>query len=174
MGAHHCSICGRCVRRFDHHCPWVGNCIGIANHKYFVLFGFYVSLASLLFLTRGFLEMHGLFRIEAVHMERVRYSITFMFGIILSVSLLLSVGGLFIMHVGLSLMNRTSLEFAISGKNPYSLGFVANFEQLFGKIGPRILLPLPPDSGMDGFSYPTSLDCIVPQEWQSIGMSPEA
>jgi len=36
--AHHDSVTGECVLRFDHMCPWMFNSIGHFNYKYFFLF----------------------------------------------------------------------------------------------------------------------------------------
>jgi len=48
LRTHHCRVCVRDVMLMDHHCPWINNCIGLYNHRYFLLFVTYVAFASCL------------------------------------------------------------------------------------------------------------------------------
>jgi len=45
----HCKMCKRCTAKHDHHCPWVDNCIGINNHRHFVLYVITMAVGIIIF-----------------------------------------------------------------------------------------------------------------------------
>jgi hypothetical protein len=55
--AHHDSVTGRCIIKFDHYCPWINNAVGALNHKFFSLFLFYTASTCLLSILLLFLQM---------------------------------------------------------------------------------------------------------------------
>lgn len=52
----HCYDCGRCVRRLDHHCWWLGNCVGVHNHRVFLM---YLTCQATLICSFGVLVARG-------------------------------------------------------------------------------------------------------------------
>jgi hypothetical protein len=46
--AYHSRVADRCVLRFDHFCVFANNCVGAANHKFFLLWQIYQFVASAL------------------------------------------------------------------------------------------------------------------------------
>ncbi|NXN42323.1 ZDH13 Palmitoyltransferase, partial [Rhinoptilus africanus] len=42
----HCPACDSCVARYDQHSLWIGKCIGIGNHRYYLLFLSFLTMTS--------------------------------------------------------------------------------------------------------------------------------
>eukprot|EP01006_Ploeotia_vitrea_P012887 TRINITY_DN33961_c0_g1_i1.p2 TRINITY_DN33961_c0_g1~~TRINITY_DN33961_c0_g1_i1.p2 ORF type:complete len:231 (-),score=100.85 TRINITY_DN33961_c0_g1_i1:67-759(-) len=137
MRTHHCSICKRCVLKFDHHCPWLNNCVGANNYRHFVLFLVYLWCGTLFFMTSSLPMLR-----DAIVDGRVESS-SFLFAGIVAISAFLAATGFVLWNVYLMGTNQTTVEFYgnvfdssrkrnTTFRNPYDLGFRNNVREVFG------------------------------------------
>lgn len=131
----HCHACG-CVLRMDHHCVWINQCVGVRNHRAFLLFVLYSWLIAALYLL---LSLNFYF----YHFEAMNFLMNglWLTWTGLGVILVLSLGSMLTMQLYFILLNTTQLElmknlnptspFRIQLCNIYDMGVVANLIDFF-------------------------------------------
>jgi hypothetical protein len=163
--AHHCSVCGQCVLRYDHHCPWTNSCVSFVNYKFFILFlgwalvfCIFVAATSLEYFIRFWQGIAAGQKDPNVPTpSSTKFHLLFLF--FGAIMFAISVSSLFFYHLYLTAKNRTTLEsfrapiFADGPqKDGFNLGCRQNYQEIFGMNFLHALIPVTTSRG-DGIHY---------------------
>lgn len=167
---HHCSICQRCILKFDHHCPWINNCVGYHNYKFYVLFLFY-TLVTIVF-AQYLIVMRWLMGPSLKDFERISMAVI---GILLLLFTFM-VGSLLGYHGYLITKNMTTIEYHqmtfrrhrnADIPHTWDIGCWRNFLDVLGPTALLWLLPVGvPGSGL---AFPTKGDEPRPGDGEGEG-----
>lgn len=141
----HCHTCDTCILKRNHHCVFVGYCIGFYNHRYFIMFLWYLFLGAAYAFCYGSFFVWSRVSFEFSTILRMVFPLViFFFGIDMSIDqfyLVLYVvsfvgtlyaGVLCIYHFNLIFRGVVSNE---SNKNNYmyNMGWKNNIKDVFGE-----------------------------------------
>lgn len=159
--AYHCHVCNTCILKRDHHCTFSACCIGHYNHRYFMLFLFYLTIGTIYATYLNLFFIHNFVSFNWGLLLKVMLPLAFLvFGldtttnhVYLIMLLVVMVGSmvsllLLVYHFGL--IQDGVLTFERNRKlKGYNAGLKANIEQVFGIrwylvwLAPFVESPLP-------------------------------
>ena len=104
----HCRFCDKCIRGWDHHCLWIGTCVGVENHRWFLLYLGSQTICTILAL--------DLFVVSKLDLKDPRFFAIWIITVLFLTFSLIVIGGLFCWHACCALSGCTTREILDFGR----------------------------------------------------------
>ncbi|KAL7719744.1 Palmitoyltransferase [Entamoeba marina] len=162
----HCDVCKACVLKREHHSIVLGVCVGFRNQKTYILFLIYSIILGIITATISLLTT-----VIGILSPKIQIPFVVVSFIQLILSVVLFAYGVFSMlsQINVIFCNQCSygeiidLSFLSNEEtrehNPYDLGNIQNFKQIFGNNLLLCWSPFTTPVG-DGIHFPTNVDLL--------------